>query len=123
VPSDIRVTCPQCRLDALPDTLHCPGCQEGLAPLAHLLHRGRISYNTGLAHARDGDHPRARAALERAVQEEPGLAAAWLLLGKVAAHQGDVSRAHEALTQAATLSPENTSIQAALTAVANPATT
>ena len=115
--SDIRVSCPQCRLDAQPDTLHCPGCQEDLAPLAHLLHRGRISYNTGLTHARNNDHTRARAALERAVQEEPDLAPAWLLLGKIAAHQGDAPRAREALTQAATLSPTDTAIQAALSAL------
>lgn len=121
--SDIRVTCPQCRLDALPDTLHCPGCQEDLAALAHLLHRGRISYNAGLTHAREGDHTQARAALERAVQEEPDLAPAWLLLGKVASHQGDASRAQEALTRAAALDPHDELIQAALAAAANPAIT
>ncbi|MFC1442794.1 tetratricopeptide repeat protein [Streptacidiphilus sp. N1-10] len=115
--SDIRVSCPQCRLDALPDTLHCPGCQEDLAALAHLVYRGRISYNTGLTHARDGDHDRARAALERAVQEEPDLTPAWLLLGKIAAHQGDAPRAHEALTRAATLDPADPTIQAALSAL------
>ncbi|WP_042396482.1 tetratricopeptide repeat protein [Streptacidiphilus carbonis] len=121
--SEIRVACPQCRLEAQPDTLLCPGCQEDLAPLAHLLHRGRISYNTGLAHARRGDHGQARAALEQAVQQEPGLAAAWLLLGKIAVHQGESARAAEALTRAAELSPDDKSIRAALTAVANPATT
>ncbi|MEZ0091710.1 tetratricopeptide repeat protein [Streptacidiphilus sp. EB129] len=113
----IRIDCPQCNLQAVPDTLHCPGCEEDLAPLAHLLLRGRISYNQALALARDGDHAAARPLLEQSVREEPELTPAWLLLGKVAARLGDTARAHEALDRAVALAPDDPCAQAARAAL------
>jgi hypothetical protein len=101
------IVCPYCASQVMGDSTVCPGCQEDLAALAHLVYADAIHYNQALAMAREGRVREAKAELAESLTANNAFSPAYALLAKINARELDWANARMNVKKALSLAPED----------------
>ncbi|MHB1355659.1 MAG: hypothetical protein ACYCZF_06750 [Anaerolineae bacterium] len=99
------ITCPYCASQITGESTVCPGCQEDLAALAHLVYADAIHYNQALALAKEGRPREAKAELAESLAANASFGPAYALLAKICARDQDWTNARLNAKKALSLLP------------------